>query len=77
MNGLLWFLIDPGAVSWPQATLALGLALNTTLSAILLSKRTTADKRDGAEYYKIHLRLIRIERALEKCPAYNEENGQL
>jgi hypothetical protein len=55
-------------ISWPQAMVTIGLALNTTLSALLLQKRANADRRDSAEYYKMNLRLIRIERALENCP---------
>lgn len=65
---LTWLLQAAGELSWPQAMVTLGLALNTTLSAILLQRRNAADRRDSAEYYKMNLRLIRIERALENCP---------
>lgn len=76
MSGLLWLLQDLRGISWPEAMVTLGLALNTTLSALLLQKRASADRRDSAEYFKMNLRLIRIERQLDKSPEFRESGMQ-
>ena len=59
-------------VSWPQVALTVGLAINTTLSALLLRRRQEADVRDTGEYLGMKLRLDRIENSLEElreeCP---------
>lgn len=50
------------AVSWPEAAVTIGLAINTTLSAFLLQKRVSADSVQKAFQHDVLLRLQRIER---------------
>lgn len=56
----LWLALQ--TVSWPEAAVTIGLAINTTLSAFLLQKRVSADSVQKAFQHDVKLRLQRIER---------------
>ena len=59
---LLWLTLGLQTISWPEAAVTLGLAINTTLSGFLLQKRMASDKVQEARFYDLRLRLARIER---------------
>lgn len=53
--------------SWQEVTLSLGMALNATLSALILQRRVSADKRGNDQYDMVMRRLDAVEDRLDKC----------